>query len=204
MRSCSVRIDISKPYPHVCSGFVNPLRADSVDLAYITPVGDVSYKRVGQDARPTGFAGLHSYLDTEKRFWKIDLRSDQAHMVSFFTLGNGRGNLAPTIGHTPHINVNRTYIPVGYLSRSAIHSLDSIRSVDLSARAIAPYKTSRCIETPSLAVKQNFPPSESIGQLPWVDVVMSRLWLWLDARSAGFRTDICFSLKKLRCWSSLF
>ena len=46
LRSCSAWIDISKPYPHVCSGFVNPLRADSVDLAYITPVCDVSYKRV--------------------------------------------------------------------------------------------------------------------------------------------------------------
>ena len=49
------------------------------------------------------------------RFLNLDLRSDQAHTVSFFTLGNGRGNLAPTIGHTPHINVNRTYIPVGAL-----------------------------------------------------------------------------------------
>ena len=40
----------------------------------------------------------------------------------------------------------------------AIRSVDPIRSVDLSTRLIAPYKTSRCIETPSLAVKQNFPP----------------------------------------------
>ena len=36
------------------------------------------------------------------RFLNLDLRSDQALMVSFFTLGNGRGNLAPTIGHTSH------------------------------------------------------------------------------------------------------
>ena len=37
-------------------------------------------------------------------FWcrdvDLNLRSDQTHMVSFFTLGNGRGDLAPTIGYT--------------------------------------------------------------------------------------------------------
>ena len=37
----------------------------------------------------------------------LDLQSDQTHMVSFFTLGNGRGDLAPTIGHTLRVNVNR-------------------------------------------------------------------------------------------------
>ena len=54
-----------QPHPHGCSGFVNPLRADSVDLAYITPVCDVSYKRVGLEARPTGMGSNLRYLSLQ-------------------------------------------------------------------------------------------------------------------------------------------
>ena len=56
-----------QPYPHVCSGFFNPLRADSVDLAYITPVCDVSYKRVGLERIAIAF--LIQSLDPDLREW---------------------------------------------------------------------------------------------------------------------------------------
>ena len=45
-------------------------------------------------------AGRFSKFTLWCRDVDLDLRSDQTHMVSFFTLGNGRGVLAPTIGYT--------------------------------------------------------------------------------------------------------
>ncbi len=70
------------PHPHVCSEFVNPLRADSVDLAYIAPACDVSYKRVGLEASwisialairsvdPTGMGSNLGYLNRSRAaYW---------------------------------------------------------------------------------------------------------------------------------------
>ena len=78
---------------------------------------------------------------------------------------------------------NRTYLMGSLIYSLIIHSLDrgAHLTILLEAQMLLP-----------LVVKQNFPPSVSIGDCGGQDVVTSKHWLWFDARSAGSRADHCF------------
>ncbi len=82
----SAWIDISKPYPHVHRRCANPLRAHSVDLAYIAPACDISFDRVELKARPTRKDGTCVKYVSRKPLspTRIILSSDDCNQPEIF------------------------------------------------------------------------------------------------------------------------